>query len=210
MAKRVFQEPAPGGRSPNDMRACFFVLLMAPCWAQTPALEVAREGSHCRVMAVNRSSRPVTVNLPEGCVLTHPDFQDWLLLEGREFKLPPGGKFQSQLKALAVGKRGEKVDGGGYAVQAPGLHPGAQRLLKLRTCAERLAREGEFPPLPVSQPWLVAQWAFWKEQGSGKGDLLGLVRSQLQPGQSGEAELLRGVDYLWEAVELTSSEAGRP
>jgi len=192
------------------MRAWLVVVLAVPAWGQMPLLEVVREGSQCRVTAVNRSARALTVSLPEGGVLTHPDFQDWLLLEGREFKLPPGGKFQSSLKALAVGKRGEKVEGGGYGVQPPGQHPGAQRLMKLRACAEKLAREGEFPPLPVSQAWLVAQWAFWKEQGSVKGDLLGLVRGQLLPGPSGEAELLRGVDYLWEAVELTSAEAGKP
>lgn len=210
VAKRLFQELASAGRSRPAMRNWFLALLVAPCWGQTPVLEVTREGEYCRVNALNRTRRALTVSLPEGSVLTHPEGQDWLLLEGREFKLPPGGKFQGQMKALAVGRRGEKGEGSGYGVLSPGQHPGAQRLLKLKTCAEKLLREGEFPPLPVPPVWVVSQWAFWKEQGSDKAELLGVVRSQLQPGPSGESELLRGVDYLWEAVELTSSEAGKP
>ena len=196
-------------------RWIFLVALFLPGWG----LEVAQPSFELKdctngiatVVVHNPSSQSLTVTVPAHAVLTHPQLQDQLLLgKARTLKLAPQGTSQFRSPALCVGERKESAQGQGFVLsQQP--HAGAEQAEKMIDTCRRLQKDGDLPPMPMlpgNQVNVVAQWAYWSERGqANKQDLSRLVHEQLKPEPKDEPEVEKGVDNVWEAVDLTRKQA---
>ena len=115
---------------------------------------------------------------------------------------------------MCVGLRVEKPPGGTVDVTAQTCqsHPQANSASKYYECAQKLCQNGDLPPLPMlrgMQPGIVAQYALWRQQGMTKEDLKELVFTHTKPKPEDEPEANKGVDNIWEAVDLTTKEASK-
>ena len=168
-----------------------------------------------RLWCKNTSKAPLTVEVPQGTVFTHPGLQDLMVLESRKLTLPANGRVQCSLATMCVGQRTEKppAESTDYTPTPCANHPQAIAATHFYECAQRLCQNGELPPLPMlrpMQPGVVAQYAFWRQQGMTKEDLKSLVYAHTKPKPEAQAEADKGVDNLWEAVDLTQKEAKKP
>lgn len=169
-----------------------------------------------RLWCKNTGKTPLSVEVPKGTVFTHPELQDLMVLEARKLVVPPQGRVQCSLATMCVGARSEKPptsQASEFAAVSCGSHPQAEQAFKLYECAQKLCQNGDFPPLPMLkglQPGVVAQYALWREQGMTREDLKTLVFSHTQPKPEEEAEANKGVDNIWEAVDLTQKEVKKP
>lgn len=165
-----------------------------------------------RLWCKNTGKAPLTVEVPQGTVFAHPGLQDLMVLESRKLVVPPNGRAQCSLSTMCVGQRAEKppAQATDYNAVPCQSHPQANRASQLYACAQKLCQNGDFPPLPMlrgMQPGVVAQYALWQEQGMSREDLKTLVFAHTKPKPEAEAEANKGVDNIWEAVDLTQKQA---
>lgn len=169
-----------------------------------------------RLWCKNMGKAPLTVDVPKGTVFAHPGLQDLMVLESRKLVVPANGRVQCSLSTMCVGQRSEKPPTAQATEFTPVTcqsHPQAAVASHLYECAQKLCQNGDFPPLPMvrgMQPSVVAQYAFWREQGMTREDLKTLVFANTKPKAEAEAEANKGVDNIWEAVDLTQKEAETP
>lgn len=169
-----------------------------------------------RLWCKNTGKTPLTVEVPQGTVFSHPVLQDLMVLESRRMVVPPNGRVQCSLATMCVGQRKEEpptAQATDFTVTTCKAHPQAASASKFYDCAQKLCQNGDFPPLPMlrgGQPAVVAQYAFWREQGMTKDELKALVFAHTKPAPEAEAEANKGVDNIWEAVDLTQKEAKKP
>lgn len=168
-----------------------------------------------RLWCKNTSKAPLKVEVPQGTVFAHPALQDLMVLESRKLVVPANGRVQCSLSTMCVGQRNEKppAQATDYVAVACQSHPQAATASHLYECAQKLCQNGDFPPLPMlrgMQPAIVAQYAVWREQGMTREDLKTLVYASTKPKPEAEAEANKGIDNLWEAVDLTQKAAQKP
>lgn len=207
------------------MRGVLVVLLAGMPAGAIPAADCAGQAvfllegdglrtDRVRLWCKNVGKSPLKVEVPRGTVFAHPQLQDLMVLEERKLVVPPGGRVQCSLATMCVGLRAEKPPGGTVDVTAQTCqsHPQANSASKYYECAQKLCQNGDLPPLPMlrgMQPGIVAQYALWRQQGMTKEDLKELVFTHTKPKPEDEPEANKGVDNIWEAVDLTTKEASK-
>lgn len=170
-----------------------------------------------QILVTNRTSAPLRVHLAPGTVFGDPQRQDVMLVEDRVVDLPPRGAAKATMSTLCVGGRAEEPPGAQACAYAPQAPAEGGALALFRTC-QALAEAGRFPDLPLPkgrQAPTVAQLALWARRGEiTKQDVrenvfdgLDLTEKDATPEQRREVD--RGVDNLWQAVDLTMKEAPR-
>lgn len=165
-----------------------------------------RASDRVRLWCRNSGKQKVSVEIAQFTVFRHPQLQDLMALEKRKLDVPPNGKVQCSLSTMCVGAREEKPPSQPveYEAVACQQHPEGERARELLTTAQRLCKDGSMPPLPMApgiQASVVAQFAFWKLK---REDIQTLVFSSLKPKAEEEPEAQKGVDNIFEAVDLTS------
>jgi hypothetical protein len=167
-----------------------------------------------QVRVTNRTARPLQVRFQPGVVLASPQGQDVMVIESRDFDLPPRGAGRATLGTLCVDSRSEAPPGPQPRACTP--QEGAPEALHLWNTCLRLAQEGRFPDLPIvkaRQAPTVAQLALWARRGEITREevrqnvfaQLDLTEKEATPEQRQEVE--RGVDNVWQAVDLTLKES---
>ncbi|MBT9584812.1 hypothetical protein IV102_15820 [bacterium] len=189
--------------------------LFLPGWGQSgtgPTFELQDAGhGMITVIVRNPSTQSLKLSIPAQAVLTHPQLQDQLLLDkARTVSVAPQGQSQFRTQTMCVGERQEATQGGGFQLSLQ-PHPQALQASKMLDTCRRLQSEGDLPPMPMlpgNQVPVVAQWAYWSEQGQvSKADFSKHIHAQLKPEPKDEPEVEKAIDNTWEAIDLTRKEA---
>ena len=181
-------------------------------------LQAAGDGKNSRKVQIilhNPSKKPVQLVIPRYTVLDHPTRQDVLLLEEKHVTVPPG-EARMTVPGLCCGRREEQPPGAPsvYTPVPCTGHPGAEQARACYDSALSHCKDNSYPqlPLPPSQiPTIIAQLAYWKNQGS-------ITKEQWEKQASDDLhvtpnskpeeqkEFHQGTDNIWDAVDLTAKE----
>lgn len=168
-----------------------------------------------QILVTNRTAAPLRLHLGAGTVFAEPQRQDVMLVEERVVDLPPRGAAKATVGTLCVGARAEEPPGPQACVFTP-QPPAEGGALALYRACQALSEAGRFPDLPLPkgrQVPTVAQLALWAQRGEltrevvreNVFDQLDLTEKDATPEQRQEVD--RGVDHLWQAVDLTLKES---
>lgn len=160
----------------------------------------------------NRTKQPQNFTLKEFTTFEADGRQKMMVLQSKTLQLGPGQSVRSTLRSMCVGERSDSPPTRAAAPYRPRWNPRlASMCQSLLSKASQAQRDGQLARLPYSGPKAVhrvAQLAFWKRTGQlDRTDLRLQLTQQMQAEPTvltGEqaAEINRGVDELWKAVDL--------